>query len=203
MTATYHFCEQLSDEWWKLRRGVPTASAFSRIMTPAKRQLSSSADGYIAELIGELFDTGYPRLDGPTSGPIRHGIKMEPESRRFYEFERDVQVKPVGFIKSECERFGASPDALVGETGLLELKNPSPKTHVEWLLEGGLPADYRCQVHGQLIVSDRKWVDFVSYCPGLKPLIVRVEPDDFTKSLRVCLHLFWDKMTAALARVKA
>ena len=201
-TPTFHFCEQYSDEWWKLRRGVPTASSFDKIMTPAKRQLSSQCDTLIAELCGELVDPLYPRIGNGTEA-MQRGSKMEPESRRFYEFERNVEAKPVGFVLSACGRFGCSPDALVGDDGLLELKNPDPKTHFKYLMGGVLPADYFCQVHGQLIVAQRKWVDFVSYCPGAKPFIIRTEPDDFTKDLKVQLEVFWDKFQKAKARLLA
>lgn len=201
-TPVFHYCDQYSPEWWSLRRGVPTASSFDKIMTPAKRQASSQQEGYIAELLGEKIDPLYPRI-GEGTPAMQRGNKMEPEARKFYEFDNDIDVKPVGFVMSACGRFGCSPDALVGDEGLLELKNPDPKTHFKYLMAGKLPDDYLCQVHGQLIVSGRKWCDFVSYCPGAKSFKVRVVPDQFTTDLRVCLEIFWKKLQAAAERLAA
>lgn len=184
---------QLSSEWWAIRRGVPTASEFGRIMTPAKKQYAAGALAYACELAAELLDPLPPHLSA--SGMIRtiamaNGQDTEPEARRFYALERDCDVREVGFCLTDDGRYGCSPDGLVGEDGGLELKVPLPKTHALWLYRGGLPDEHRCQVHGQLIVTGRAYVDFLSYSPGLPPLLVRVEPDAFTVALRACLEVF-------------
>jgi len=203
---------QGNPEWYALRRGVPTASAFSRILTPKTRKLSEQADSYIDELIGERLALYLPEnVHAYTSNPMRFGQETEEEARRFLALERNLDVTNGGFCMSDCGRWGASPDGLIGEDGALELKCPMAKTHVGYLRGGVLPADYRCQVHGQLIVTGRKWVDFMSYCQidatvpmGMpRHFLIRVYPDDFTDALRVALELFWEKFQAALARVKS
>lgn len=201
MKPTYHNCEQYGPEYWKLRRGVPTASSFDRIITPAKGELSKAADKYIAQLIGERIDPGYPRLDGPTNDHIKRGHRVEPEVRKLYEFEQDLEVQQVGFVVSHCGRFGCSPDALVGEDGLLEVKSPCHEVQVERILLGRLPDEFKPQLHGQLIVTGRSWVDWISYCANTKPLIIRVVPDEYTKTLRIALEQFWDKYQIALKKV--
>lgn len=203
---TIHHCEQLSAEWWELRRGIPTASSFDKILTPAKAQPSASQDDYIAELVAERYDRDNPftRPDGGfTSGLMDEGLRREPEARNWYAMQTDADVKLAGFVVSPCGRFGCSPDGLIGGDGGLEMKNPAAKTHVRYLLDGGLPNQYRCQVHGSLVVTGRKWWDFVSYFPGLPTLLIRVVPDDFTDKLRTELERFHTKYLAAVSRIEA
>jgi hypothetical protein len=199
-------CEQLSHSWWQLRRGVPTASGFDRILTPAQGKPSGQQEDYIAELVAERAEFTAPFVvpsGGFVSGEMEEGLRREPEARSWYAMQTDGTVRQVGFVLSACGRWGCSPDALVGEDGGLELKNPAAKTHVRWLLRGGLPPEYRCQVHGCLIVTGRKFWDFLSYMPGFPPLLVRVEPDDFTEKLRAELEAFDQKYRAVLDRIAA
>ncbi len=187
-------CEQLSPTWWSARRGVPTASAFDRIMTPAKRAYSAQARKYALELVAELADLNPEHFTGHgvyRSTAMTHGVNTEAEARRWYCLERNTDVTQVGLCLTDDLRFGASPDALVGNDGALELKAPMLKTQAEYLDEGVLPTEYKCQCHGELIVTGRSWVDFCSYAPGLPALLIRVVPDDFTKALKDCLEKFW------------
>jgi hypothetical protein len=139
-------------------------------------------------LIAERFHLGaMDELDGPATAAMRNGTATEPEARRWYEFEHDCTVRQVGIMLSDDGRIGASPDGLVDEDGGVEIKCPAGKTHIGYLLDGGLPAEYKPQVHGCLVVSERKWWDFVSYKAGLPPLCVRVYPDAYTEQLRGAL----------------
>lgn len=194
-------CEQYSPEWWEARRGIPTASAFDRIITPTGK-LSAQADDYINELIGErVCLTPNFFADNPMSAAMANGRDCEPQARSWYELEH-AEVERVGFIMTDDERFGCSPDGLVGSDGCLELKCPKLKTQVKYLLAGGLPPEYKPQVHGQLIVTGRSWVDFVSYAPGLDKLLVRVTPDAYTKEVKVALEVFYEKYRAAWERIR-
>jgi hypothetical protein len=248
-------CDQYSPEWWTARRGVPTASEFHKLLTAKTMKLSASADGYAAQLIGDVFDPLYPRVDRAVSEAMRVGTEREPEARSYYALERGVDVQQVGFCLDDTGRFGCSPDGLImpslpdvscgpghvsGEpmpAGCLELKNPEPKTQVEYLLDtaycpmckgrskalalvdpgpcpqcqtphGGigklpvLPSEYRAQCHGHLIVTGAAWVDFLSYCPGLPPLLVRVVPNEFTDALRDALDAFYPRFQAALEKIR-
>jgi hypothetical protein len=198
----YHNVTQASPEWHILRKGVPTASNFDRIMTPKQRKLSSSVDGYIADLIGDKFSLyGPENPQSYLSSPMRHGTETEEEARRFYCLEKGLELHNGGFCLTDDGRFGASPDSLVGDDGCLELKCPQAGTQAAYLLDGGLPVAYLCQVHGQLIVTGRTWVDFLSYHPGLPPHLVRVTSDDFTTDLQVALDMFWKRYVTALTKI--
>lgn len=190
-------CEQLSLEWWQTRRGVPTASQFNRIITPAKRRYSSQARKYACELVAELRDFNPPWLSNQgrpyRSTAMQNGVDTEPEARRWYEVERNTDVTRVGFCLSDDLRFGCSPDGLIGDDGGLELKCPLLATQAEYLDAGVVPLEYLPQVHGSLIVTGRQWWDFMSYAPGLPPLLIRVVPDDFTEALRTCLDRFHEE----------
>lgn len=197
-----HNCEPYGDEWWKLRMGVPTASEFHRIITPKKWQWAEGASTYAAELIGQSYDSSYGITEGFESAAMRNGRIMEPESRRYYEMTREVEVMRVGFVVSDCGRFGYSPDSLCGDDGALELKNPQPATHIKWLLAGKIPDEHLAQCYGGLLVAKRKWIDFMSYCPRLPPLLVRLTPDDKMLKLAEALDKFWTVLSEMRAKVE-
>lgn len=198
-------CQQGTEEWFAARRGIATASEFSRVLTPAKGKLSAQAQDYACELVAELAINETPEaIESFTSRAMQYGIDTEGEARKFYQFDRDAEVSQVGFCVTDCGRFGCSPDGLVGDDGGLELKCPLPKTQVQYLVNEGLPDCYKCQVHGALVVTGRPWWDFMSYCHGLPPLIIRVHRDEFTDKLADALDEFWTKFyEPAFAKVKA
>jgi YqaJ-like recombinase protein len=195
--------EQYSADWWSIRRGVPTSSCADQLITPSKGEPSKSAVGYAHQLIADTFDGDYGVVSEFATAAMRNGSVKEPESRRYYEFERDCEVREVGFCLDDAGQFGCSPDSLVGDDGLLELKNPNAKTHVSYLLKGGLPDDYKPQCHFQLIVTGRAWCDFMSYRAGFPKLLVRVEPDAFTEKLRAAMREFWPMYQGLLAKITA
>jgi len=169
--------EQRSDEWQKLRCGVATASCFDRIITPATGKPSASAVAYRRELLAEWL-TAQP-VSVKESGWMQRGTEMEPEARAFYEFEADAEVTETGFVYLDERRLiGCSPDGLVSDDGLVEIKCPAPHTHVGYLIDAKLPTAYIPQVQGCLWVTGRQWCDFISYHPEVEPLIVRVNRDE-------------------------
>ncbi len=175
--------KQGSDEWWAARMGRPTASQFGNILTPSTEKPSKSQGPYAADLIVERV-LGIPldQMDGFTSPWMEHGTQTEDEARDAYSFLTGNAVREVacGVLDGEIV---ASPDGLISDDGGLELKCPKPTTHVKYLLAGGLPNEYKCQVHGNMFVFGRQWWDFMSYAPDFPPLIVRVERDEFTEKL--------------------
>lgn len=190
-------CEQGSPQWLELHRGVPTASNFDKIMTPKTHKLSASVLPFAYDLIGQLYRPGpMSEADVYESDDMKRGRELEAQARRAYQLVKDVSVRQVGFVKDDDNRFGCSPDGLVGSDGGLEIKCPRLAKHAAYLHAGTVPDDYLCQVHGSLIVTGRRWWDFMSYAHGLPPLIVRVEPNDFTLALRKALHLFWTQYAA-------
>lgn len=208
--------KQGSLEWFQLRRGIPTASAFDRIITPKKMNASAQQRAYIYELIAESRRLTAPDgLENYTSRHMQRGINTEPEARRFYEFRTNATVRQVGFCLGDDGRYGFSPDGLIDDTGDgpggLELKCPDDKTHVAYLVEADearakgqvwMPDDYKPQVHCTLAISGFPWWDFMSYCVGWPPVVSRIRPDNFTLAVRVQMELFWTDFQAAKARVE-
>jgi len=184
--------EQGTPEWFMARRGVPSASNFKKIITAKKWELSSSAEVYAVDLVAEVAQGGAPEaIKSYCSPDMEHGTETEPEARNYYNLLGFGDVTEVGFVVDSLGRFGCSPDGLVGEEGGLELKCPKLSTQAKRLWQGTLPDEYKAQVHGSMIITGRKWWDFMSYAIGLPPFIIRVYPDEFTAALRSCMSQFW------------
>lgn len=185
--------EQRTPAWYAARCGFPTASNFDRILTTDGKP-SKQRQKYLYELAGErlggIVDETYQ------SFAMIQGIEKEGEARALYEMVENKLVVQVGFCISDCGRFGASPDGLLGTNGVLEIKCPIISTHVGYLLnKDEIPSDYFQQTQGQLLVTGREWIDFVSYFPGLAPLIIREEPEEvFQKLLKKELDLFCSEL---------
>lgn len=195
-----YFCEQYSPEWWKLRRGFPTASEFDSIIMPKKMELSQGHRRYIAKLIGDLLDTAYPQMDDRATAAMKRGTILEPAARALYECWRNESVQQVGIVFDDTGRFGCSPDGLVGTTGLLELKSPTPAIHAEWVLADEFPSDYLPQCNGHLAITGLPWCDFMSYLPGSPPFIKRLERNGFTEKLEKLMEEFDVRYREALAK---
>lgn len=191
--------EQGSPEWYAARLGVPTASEFGSIITPKKGEYAAAADTYINQLIDELIRPQAAESFGGNRHTLR-GKELEPDAREYYAFEQDVVPQQVGFILNEAGTLGCSPDSLIGADGGLEIKCPDGPTHVKWVRAGGIPDEHKPQVHGSLIITGRAWWDFLSYCPGYEPLLVRVTPDGFTEKLQGHLDRFVREYHAARAK---
>lgn len=174
-----HQCEQGTTKWLELRAGIPTASEFDKIITPKKGNLSDSFERYLHELLAERI-MGRPRVGAVTMWMAR-GTELESRARAFYEFTRDVTVDQCGFITNDEQTIGASPDGLVGDEGLVEIKCPSEHIHVAYLLSqkgSSVDMEYRVQTQGQLWISGRKWVDIISYHPEMPEALFRIERDE-------------------------
>ena len=193
-------CQQGSQEWMEARAGIATASEFHRIITPVNGSLSNGAAKYIDELLAErIAGVDSDEADYFVSKQMARGHTLEPKARAQYAFDTGLDVKQVGFIIADDPLFGFSPDGLVGDSGGLELKCPDLKTHICYVRCGGLPADYRTQVHGSLALSGRDFWDFASYADWGLPLHrVRVVPDEYTASVADALREFKKQFEAAL-----
>jgi hypothetical protein len=193
-----HEFQQRSEAWFEARRGLPTCSRFDKILTAAKGQPSSAQDTLIDELLAESIVPPEQGVILPMTPEMEAGMKLEVEARCYYELEVAKEpVTEVGFMVHESGLFGGSPDALVGDMGGVEIKCPKAATHIGYVREGVLPNDYKCQVHGYMAVSGRKYWDFMSYHRGIKPFILRVERDDFTEKLAAELLRFCEKYNQA------
>lgn len=157
---------QGTPEWFAARAGKVTASRVADVIAKTKTGPSASRANYLAELLCERL-TGLCE-PGFTSAPMQWGKDQEPFARQAYEFRKGVEVYEVGFVDHlEIAMSGASPDGYVGEDGLIEIKCPNTATHLDTLLNGGVPGKYVTQIQWQLACTGRAWCDFVSFDPRL------------------------------------
>ena len=173
--------EQGSDAWFNIRIGKVTASRVADVLAKTKTGYSTTRDNYMAQLVCERL-TGQ-KGESFTNAAIQHGIETEAYARAAYEALRDVLVDEVGFVSHPTiEMSGASPDGLVGEDGLIEIKCPNTATHIETLLSESVPNKYYTQMQFQLACTGRKWCDFVSFdnrlLTELQVFVKRVPRDD-------------------------
>jgi hypothetical protein len=168
--------EQGSPEWLAARLGKPSASMFSKLIT-ATGKPSSSADGYINQLIAERL-TGQSEPFYVTEWMAR-GTELEPEAREAYEFISGNDVIETGFILDTGFEYGCSPDGLITDQGGLEIKCPAPQTMVSYLRDNQVGVKkYWQQIQGCMWISQRKWWDFFAYHPEMPHVLVRVERDE-------------------------
>lgn len=172
---------QRTDEWFSARLGKVTASRIADVCARTKTGWGASRKNYMAELVAERL-TG-ARAEGFTNAAMQWGTDMEPEARVAYEFYRDATVTEVGFVPHpSIAETGASPDGLVDDAGLVEIKCPNTATHIDTLRGGSLPEKYFLQIQWQLACTGRDWCDFVSYDPRLpesmRLFVDRVKRDD-------------------------
>lgn len=168
-------CEQGEPEWFAARLGIPTASAFSTILSSNKEAKDKKTrTEYMRKLAGEII-TGEP-MESYSNIHMERGKAQEDEARDLYAFMTDCEPQRVGFIRNG-ER-GCSPDSLIGDDGGLEIKTALPHIQIDRLLRGTLPAEHKAQVQGNLWLCERKFWDFCSYCPKLPLFVVRVERDE-------------------------
>jgi putative phage-type endonuclease len=158
--------EQGSPEWFRARCGKVTASRVADIIAKTKTGYSTSRANYAAQLITERL-TGLP-AESFTNAAMQWGTDMEPEARQAYEFYEAVTVEQVGLVlHPTIGDSAASPDGLVGDDGLVEIKAPNTATHIETLLGRSVPGKYVTQMQWQMACTGRKWCDFVSYDPRM------------------------------------
>jgi putative phage-type endonuclease len=174
--------EQGSDAWRKIRLGKVTASRVADVVARTKSGPSASRANYLAELICERL-TGVA-VEGFTNSAMQWGTDQEPRARELYEFIYDCAVEQVGFVHHPLiDASGSSPDGLVGESGLVEIKAPNSATHIETLLSEKIPAKYQTQMQWQMACDPtRLWCDFVSFDPRLPAdmqlFVKRLDRDD-------------------------
>jgi putative phage-type endonuclease len=159
-------CIQGSPEWHGARAGRVTASRIADLTAKTKSGWGASRANYMAELVAERL-TGKV-AESYTNAAMAWGTAMEPEARSAYQLVTGAEVTPVGFvIHPGLEMAGASPDGLVADDGLLEVKCPNTATHIETLLSDAIPDKYIKQMQWQIACTGRAWCDFVSHDPRL------------------------------------
>ena len=155
---------QGTPKWLAERAGKVTASMISAVLMDAK---TAGYRDYQAQLVAEIL-TGKPQGSDYTNAHMAFGTEMEPLARSAYEAETGFSVDEVGMCQHPTiERAGASPDGLVGNSGLVEIKCPKVSTHLAYLIAGVVPAGYKNQMMWQMACTGRDWCDFVSFRPDL------------------------------------
>lgn len=198
----HHACLQNTPEWRMLRCGLPTASQFHRIVTPTGKA-SSQREVYMYQLLAERIQ-GRPLDDRKFTWAMERGSQLEHKAVEYFEFETDLQTQACGFITDDFERWGASPDRLIGETGLLQCKAPELPTHMMYLMhEGSAYQDYRTQAQGELWVAERQELWFLSFYPDLPWSLYKVGREDpFIAKLSQEVQKFSEELEALAIRVK-
>lgn len=193
-------CQQGSPEWLAARLGLPTASEFASIMAKGRGGSESrTRQTYLYKLAGEII-TGEP-MESFGNAHMERGRLMEKEARSYYEFMTDATCEPVGFIRNG--RKGASPDALIGANGLVEIKTKLPHLLIEALLRDEFPPEHKAQCQGQLWVAEREWIDIAVYWPGMPLFVTRATRDEsFIRELAEAVDIFNDELDRVVARVQ-
>ena len=198
--------EQRTEEWFEARMGCVTASRTADVMAKTKSGYAASRANYMAELICERL-TG-ERQGGFSSAAMQWGTETEPQARMAYEIITGATVVETGFVlHPEIAGFGASPDGLIGEDGLIEIKCPNTATHIDTLLADKVPTKYIIQMHVQMLCTGRAWCDFVSFDPrlpiDLQMFTKRVERDDkLAEEIVTEVQSFLADMEAKIAKLK-
>ena len=197
---------QGTDAWFSARLGKVTASRVADVIAKTKTGYSASRDNYMAQLICERL-TGQPG-ESFTNAAMQHGTETEPLARSAYENSRSLLVKEVGFINHpRIEMSGASPDGLVADDGLVEIKCPNTATHIDTLLSQKVPTKYITQMQWQMLCCQKKWCDFVSFDnrlpENLQLFIQEVEFDpEYCAMLEKEVSQFLAELDSKVAKLK-
>jgi len=197
---------QGTPQWFAARCGRVTASRVADVIAKTKSGPSASRATYMGQLIAERLTQTVQQSF--TNDAMRHGTETEPEARSAYVFRADVDVAEVGFIDHPAiVNTGASPDGLVGDDGMVEIKCPNTATHIDTLLGQAAPAKYVTQMQWQMACADRAWCDFVSYDPRMPAnmalFIQRIDRDDaFIKATEAEVLAFLRELEEKVAALR-
>ena len=178
MTLTiYDQLEQGTDEWLEARRGIVTASTVGKLLTGTGKVANNDTSRALIETLALERITGRVEYVHPTRD-MQRGTILEPFARDLYA-QHYGEVQEVGFVRLDGNghSLGYSPDGLVGDDGLLEIKSRTPRVQARTILDNRVPAANTAQLQAGLLVTGRAWIDYCSYSPGLPLYIKRVTPD--------------------------
>ena len=189
MTVVVETFAQQTPEWYKARLGTPTASKFKAVISKGRgKQPSKTRMTYMYELVAERI-TGRTHYVFQTPAMLR-GIQAEPVLRDKYQVTH-YAVREVGFVMNTTLKAGASPDGLIGEDGLVEIKTMAPHLMVAGLAHGDLPKLWWPQLQGQMLITDRQWCDLVVWAEEIGMWVERVDRDeDYCDLLAYALSVF-------------
>ena len=193
-------CEQNSPEWLAARAAIPTASQFSTVMAKGKGGGESlTRKKYLYQLAAEIVSG--ETAEGYSNAHMQRGHEMEPAAREAYAFLHNAEPKQVGFVRNEIA--GASPDSLIGDQGLLEIKTKLPALLVECIMSDEFPAEHKAQCQGALWVCEREWIDIAVYWPRLPLFVKRAYRDEaYIASIAKAVREFNDELAEIVARLR-
>lgn len=199
--------EQRTDDWYAARLGKVTASSLYKVLAKTKTGYGADRGNYMTQLILERV-TGN-KADSYTNASMQWGIDQEPFARAAYEAAKGVMVDEVGFVPHPTiEMAGASPDGLVGEDGMVEIKCPDSKTALEcWLSKNPVESKYFAQMQWQMRCADRAWCDYVVFDPRMpvkaQLFVTRVHRDDeWLAATEVEVIKFLEEVDSKIAALK-
>ncbi len=197
---------QGSPAWHELRRGLVTASVADMILTPVHARPSAQQAALLDQLIADIVNPSpnwfSESLSKPPNKWMDDGAAREAEAKRWYSMDRGTDFEDVGFIRSDCGRYGCSPDMVLPNNAGAEVKCPMLKTMAGYLRDHKLLLDaYRPQVHFQLWTTGWDYVDLVAYAPPLEPVVVTVTRGPYTDALAEETLRFLDLFDQAKRRM--
>ena len=192
----YPEIEQGTEEWRRIRAGIPTASMFSAVLAKGE---GKSRKAYMHKLVGEIM-TGDP-TESYSNGYMERGQAMEGEARDAYCFIHGVTASRIGFIRSG--RKGCSPDSLIGSDGMLEIKTQRADVLVDTILKDSFPAEHKAQCQGALWVAEREWIDIAVYWPKMPLFVKRATRDeDYIKALSDAVEKFNEELDGVVDLIR-
>nr|WP_298522113.1 lambda exonuclease family protein [uncultured Halomonas sp.] len=194
--------EQGTPEWHAARLGIVTMSEIKTLLVKGKGPggFGAGALSYMHQLIGERI-TGEPAGAFQGNAHTQRGHELEPTARELYgEATGHTQLEQVGIILNHGA--GYSPDSLVGNEGLIEVKTKLPKYQIELLLADELPQEHVAQCQGGLWISEREWIDFISYWPGMPLFVKRAYRDEvLIRTIAERVKAFYEELERRMALV--
>lgn len=188
-------CEQGSEAWYLARLGIPTASNFGDLLAKGEGKTRRTL---LLKLAGERL-TGEP-MENYGNAYMDRGKAMEAEARSLYAFTHAVEPTLVGFIRNG--NAGASPDALLGGNGILEIKTAAPHLLIDRLTRDGFPPEHIAQCQGALWIAEREWIDIAIYWPKLPLFVRRAHRDEaYIRTLAAAVDSFNDELAHVVDRV--
>lgn len=199
--------EQRSNEWFALRLGKVTASRVADLMAKTKTGYSATRENYMAQLVVERISNS--QAESFSSPAMQWGTDQEPYARAEYEATQGAMVEECGFVSHPTiEMAGASPDGLVGDDGLIEIKCPNTATMIDVLLTGTVASKYNTQMQFQMACTGRQWCDYVVFDPRMpakaQMFIKRVARDEaFIAEMEAEVTKFLGEVAEKVAKIQS
>lgn len=158
----WHDIEQNTDEWLDLKTGKLSGSSMSKVMANYGKPFGDPAKKLAVTIAREQVTGKRSLADSFSNAHMERGHEQEPLARALYEEETFTEVTNGGFF--DCDHLGCSPDGLVYQDGLIEIKSVIDHVHYSNIKRGGVDPAYKWQIYFNLMTTEREWIDFVSYC---------------------------------------